>query len=142
MSACAGEDLYEDIVSANDAIGRALCIRAHECQDQYPEDVPVPFELVFGRDVAGCIDSFALSPEFAHTIREAVDTGRLLYDPAAARACNQAIRSLSCANIWHARVPACDDMYMGTVLDGESCVLREECVSGFCRQGQCAGPPG
>jgi hypothetical protein len=70
----------------------------------------------------------------------AVEAGTIIYDGAAAHACLEAMRGLSCAAFGNAEPTECQDTFTGTIAHGGACHLGEECQSGNCDQS--AGCPG
>jgi hypothetical protein len=81
--------------------------------------------------------------------------GRVTYDPAAARTCVEAIRAYACdgrASALQGLATACEGMFVGTVKEGEACLLSDECagkgycdvsmcMGGTCCLGKCTAPP-
>ncbi len=68
--------------------------------------------------------------------------GRVTYDPAAARSCVEAMRVRVCDNqkaTLAAVDKACAGMFVGTIADGGSCLLGEECTGGQCDRSACMG---
>jgi hypothetical protein len=70
----------------------------------------------------------------------AIDAGVIKYDGAAARTCIDSYASASCdltAESARVRPDACDHVVTGTLGDGASCALDEECVSKRCTIPMC-----
>ncbi len=69
--------------------------------------------------------------------------GRVSFDPTAARACVEAIRTLACdtkLSTGAALRAACDGMFVGTVPEGGPCLFTEECSgTGSCDVSMCMG---
>jgi hypothetical protein len=81
------------------------------------------------------------SDETLQLLADAV-LGRVTYDPAAARACVEALRARTCDDQTASRTAideACGGMFVGTVADGGPCLLHEECTGGLCDTSMCMG---
>ena len=69
--------------------------------------------------------------------------GRVTYDPTAGRACVEAQRAYTCdyrAATLKGVNDACNAMFVGTVPEGEACLLAEECAGdNFCDTSMCMG---
>jgi hypothetical protein len=133
LAACGSVDPYADPITANEKFTADQCDKAHECRDTYPFS-PEMFVFFFGDNVAACINAQAVPPEFEQAVVEAIDAGRIIYSPASAKACNEGILALNCDQLWTTEVPACANIFTGTVANGQACTLGLECVSQFCSQ--------
>lgn len=134
MAACGGK--YDDpVVYANDSAVSA-CSRAYECMAEFPADIGIPFDAIFGNNEAMCLAQF--EPD-EMLIEDAVASGRAIYDSDAAEQCADFVDGLNCQQYWDPAVTdqSCDDVWVGTQQDGASCNLGIECASGFCIQGTC-----
>jgi hypothetical protein len=60
-------------------------------------------------------------------LKEAVSSGRIHYDPVAARRCFDERVADGCEEELRHRRPSCDDTFKGTVRLGEPCEVSEEC---------------
>ncbi|TKD01374.1 hypothetical protein [Polyangium fumosum] len=69
--------------------------------------------------------------------------GRVTYDPAAGRTCVEAVRAYACdtrASALKGSSDACAGMFVGTVPEGDACLLAEECAGdSFCDTSMCTG---
>ncbi len=100
------------------------------------------FDVII-EDRQGCVDFLKSRSDQEIGIADliaAAEVGTIVYDGAAAHACLEAMRGLSCAAFGNADPPECMDTFTGTIADGDACHLGEECVSGNCDRG--AGCPG
>lgn len=144
IAACGGGDgAFDDPIAGNQQNIEDSCNKAFECMDTFPADFPVPFEFLFGNSAAECVDALLPPPEVEQAVRDAIDAGRTIYDPDAARQCNDAMLATACDEFWTAEEPAvCDQIVMGTLANGEACVIGVECVTQFCgNQGVCEDEP-
>ncbi len=88
-------------------------------------------------DVASCKASAQLD---LAEIRASVDAGRTSYDGDKAAACLDALRGASCDVTDadnRADVPACEEIFRGTVADGGECFDDDECLSDSCNIPDC-----
>ena len=116
----------EDSVSLNDlanAYEDAYCSRLVRC----------------GRyvDAASCKEALQLSTA---EILASVNAGRTAYDGDKAAACLDALRGASCDVTDadnRADVPACEEIFRGTVADGGVCFDDDECLSDSCSIPDC-----
>jgi hypothetical protein len=96
----------------------------------------------FSPDKATCDATQGDEQETLQLLTDAV-LGRVTYDPAAARACVEAIRAYACdgrASALVALSTACEGMFVGTVPAGGPCLLSDECGSkGYCDTSMCMG---
>ncbi len=91
---------------------------------------------VFFASAGGCDAAFVAGYRNAllPIVEQAIDRGTVTYDPAAARACINALRADPCSltNNGSAAV-ACQDVWQGTQPAGGACSINEECgVEQFC----------
>ncbi|MDI1483402.1 hypothetical protein [Polyangium sp. y55x31] len=86
-------------------------------------------------DKATCDATQGDAQETLQLLTDAV-LGRVTYDPTAGRACVEAIRAYACdtrASAQKGVSDACANMFVGTVPEGEACLLAEECAGdSFC----------
>ena len=110
-------------------------------------------------DQATCLASLQTQPHFFDTMVADVASGKVIYDGVAARACVDAINSLSSCprnafSMLDARTAVCNKVLTGTVAVGGACFFREECLGGGnclttgncvssyeCCAGTCQTPP-
>jgi hypothetical protein len=82
----------------------------------------------------------------------AVANGSVEYDAKAAKECLDSAREAECGGFFFEDGPsdACDEVFIGTIEDGDACWIDEQCVSGACQiadcmnaccQGVCVAPP-
>lgn len=75
-------------------------------------------------------------------LQGAVEAGTLVYDGTVAHACLRAIDAAGCGIVDHPALPACDEMFTGTVASGGACSIDPECEGDtFCQiaAGSCGG---
>jgi hypothetical protein len=82
-----------------------------------------------------CVAAHA-APEYAETIRADIRSGRITFDPAAARSCVIALENLPCADFQPGiryRETYCTPPLHGNMPnDATGCTIDEQCASGFC----------
>ncbi len=93
-------------------------------------------------DKATCDATQGDQQETLQLLTDAV-LGRVTYDPAAGRACVEAIRARACdirSSTTKAFIAACEGMFVGTIPEGEACLLAEECAGkSYCDTSMCMG---
>jgi hypothetical protein len=105
-----------------DEWSRAQCASSVRC-GQYP-------------DMASCLSSLPYS--FA-SVEPYVESGKVLYDGAAAAQCVDIISALSCnqSETLDSSPRSCQHIFKGTIADGSHCYDDRECQSGICKHEQC-----
>jgi hypothetical protein len=95
-------------------------------------------------DVATCEASVSAQTSYFETLKVDVGNGKVIYDASAAGTCIALYDSIpSCTRSYletftEQRMVRCGSIFQGTVADGGSCFLGEECVSGLCNTAGCA----
>lgn len=80
------------------------------------------------------------NPPLGFQIKDAVDRGTIVFDPARARACVAALQGLACTSFEQAfryRETYCDPPLAGTLDNGAQCAVDEECLGNHCQDGAC-----
>jgi hypothetical protein len=129
----------------------AECVRDVRCHSV--SDVPLCHQLYAAMNIAFIPGALVgLTPEgngradfnSVAAIVAAASAGKAHYDPAAARACLDAVAAVNCGAIREgppALGGACQNVFTGTVANGGACIHDLECVAGsFCADtGTCSG---
>ena len=85
-------------------------------------------------DLESCLAAIdVVGPE----LRDAFEAGHVAYDPNAAGECAAALGEVACEELTGAPDLEVCDPWEGTVPDGGECATGEECVTGFCEEGDC-----
>jgi hypothetical protein len=98
------------------AYATALCRVFERCWTAFTDGV--------GDDCVAYLEKVARAGRF-NRVRDAVNEGRLSYQPEALSACVAALEQASCADV---DLLACSDLVIGQKQAGESCELDEECA--------------
>jgi hypothetical protein len=108
-------------IEGEDQIKQAWCDTLVRCE-LYP-------------DLASCLAAIdVVGPE----MRAAYDSGHASFDAAGASECEAALADLACEELTGAPdLAACDDVWDGTVGDGDACASTAECAAGWCDPGEC-----
>jgi hypothetical protein len=133
-----GSDLLESGTAPTasevvDRLGRSECDAAFACKSSFPTDQGSTFTQTYGADVAAC---YADQESFynAGKIEASITAGTIEFDETAAAACVSDLASAdgpSCPDMWDLGLSfpdACDDVFAGTLDDGESCTNDFECA--------------
>jgi hypothetical protein len=129
-----GGPAFEELPSI---LAERLCPELLSCFDERTQ------QTVFGDD--GCQDRLIAQLEdgdFAY-VQDAIEAGRVDYEPSAIDACLQAIRGVGC-ELSTTRVfehEACERAFSGSIALGDDCNVDAECEGiAFCkREGSCPG---
>lgn len=141
LAACGGGgdggNPYEDVAEGNAQAVREQCSKFHECRATYPA-APEMFEFFFGTSADACIEAGLPDPAYDQAMREAVDAGRVIYDPEAAEACVEMFIAPTCDTFWNTDFPdVCLTVIRGTIADGGACTIADECVNRSCVNSVC-----
>ncbi len=104
----------------------AMCAALDECMGALVD------VFLGGND---CVTQFQNGFEDAafQNLKDAIDAGRVVYDPAKAGDCIDAIEALGCGALGNQLPDVCEEALAGTVAEGGDCGLDQECVGdAFC----------
>lgn len=118
---------------ASDAIIDAQCKSIFQCPEQL--DIAI---RVLGRfkDVADCKASFSRLGSLKEDYNDGLEDGRIKYDASLAQACLTKVEAMANASICLSEVfeeedleelPECEQLFVGQVADGGSCLNDNEC---------------
>ena len=145
LAGCAGKappDNGTDILGATtaptasevvDRLGRLECDAAFACKASFPTDQGSTFNQTYGADVPACYADQA-SYYDAGKLEASITAGTIEYDETAAESCVSDLASIdtvSCPDMWDTgfELPdACNDVFAGTLDDGETCTNDFECA--------------
>lgn len=86
-----------------------------------------------------CIDQWARVSLSSGDLDAAVDNGTVRYDAAAAGDCLDALGAASCASFLEGfDEESCDQVFQGTIENGNPCWIDEQCISQYCEVEACA----
>jgi hypothetical protein len=112
-------------------IAQKICDQAFTCQASFPTDAGVTFAEVFGASAAECIAG-AEAYDMPAQVEASITAGKIQYSATDAAACVNGITFPACTQFWQEGpgVPAaCATAMVGTVADGQACVIDYECAS-------------
>ena len=129
LAACDGGDL-----SPRGAAERSItltCSKAHTCRDSFPPNQGFEFTDIYQNTEGECT-TFFKAQLGEEALLASVDAGRILYDGADAAVCLDFFSKLTCAQFWDpqhtARPTECDTAFIGTVADGSTCTIQDDCA--------------
>lgn len=120
--------------SPTEAINASIdqtCSVAFECRDSFPPDQGFQFEDLFGNTEAECQTNIADVFD-ADALEASVDAGRVIFDGDDAATCLDAAADITCDQFWgiddtFQDSPTCDTAFIGTVADGGTCTIDDDC---------------
>ena len=119
-----GEIAYEDL---DEAQLDALCDYLVRCG--------------FASSAQICLDAWSRLISSSPDLDAAIENGTVIYDSTAAAACGQSVRNAGCGDFLSegfASAEACDQVFQGTIEEGGTCWIDEQCVSEECELSDCA----
>jgi hypothetical protein len=128
LGACKGGGGPIPLDDLEDAVVETLCQRSVDC-GEYP-------------DLATCVAVSGFNSNLPE-IQAAVDAGRVVYNDGLAGDCLDAFGSIGCtlteqlSQDLEDLLAVCDEVFEGTVADGATCYINEECVSRDCDVPSC-----
>lgn len=111
----------------------AACQKAFDCMSSYDPAANggATFEQTYGPDEATCESNFnGLLTQTINQYTASVDAGRITFNGDDAATCIDAFNALSCDAFWNQTSspdPSCDTTFVGTVDDGASCTISDDC---------------
>jgi hypothetical protein len=142
MACGGGESVALDDVPAENA--RVACRKIFECCDAAERG---GFSPPFTTEEECVASQRDFIESFFGSTRAAVEAGTIIYDGELARACFDVHAAQTCAEFATSlgligdTTPDCENALAGTISDGLSCDLDDECVTGYCESGVCRAVP-
>jgi len=120
-----------------DQMGHKICDEAFMCKSSFPTDFGGTFDEVFGTTATQCYtDSLASFDPMK--VEQQITAGTIKFNAADAATCLAGLTfPATCADFWQngpTMPAACDTALVGTIADGQACVVDLECsnVQSYC----------
>jgi len=117
---------------------KATCAHVYKCCDATER----MDNTAWGTSEAECTTmQTAMTASAIATLQPGIDAGKVVFHGDRARKCLDNVAALSCdwgVNFAPRNVADCQHVFDGTVANGMTCSMDEECMSGFCSPTGCA----
>ncbi len=113
-------------------LAQVECALQTRCAE--PLGAPLP---AYAQALCPANEATALASQYAGVLSE-VDAGLTVFSPASAQQCFAALLDAGCGSST-ASLPACGQMFQGTVPDGGACYSDVDCASGWCTASSASG---
>lgn len=117
-------------------MAQKFCDEAFTCKSSFPTDEGVTFDQAFGASAAACVTD-AETYDMPAQVEAQITAGKIQFNGTDAATCVNGITFGTCATFWSTgpdMPAACDTAMVGTVADGQACVVDYECsgASSYC----------
>jgi hypothetical protein len=130
MTACGGPSASE---AFDDAI-KATCQKAFDCMSTFPSGQGITFDQEFGSSESICETMYSgAATDTKAKLEASISAGRITYNSDDAQVCIDGVKNETCGQFWgtdtYTPPPECDTAFQGTVADGGTCTIDDDCAT-------------